>query len=1288
MLLAKFLLLAAPLAAAVDHLTAVGSTSVQIVFSYTAPSAAACTVEASKESDYSPLAPDVDPALFPGAALDSRSGNLSTGRHRVFVLGKQGPAAIETALNGYTLSRALQADTDYYIRVNCGGETATLTARTANIALGDPRGEPLAVDSSRPWSYKQVTRNKIANPEFADPYTGAWIQNPANVMGFAYSTSTAVSGVAGCNITLTGVKGACRFTDAAGSGWTATSGTLTDAIQADDNNFVEYSGTGQEKLFVRLGPGRFPTHGTYGAILASQNLAFSAKTTDANGDGGYARVCLTEDGQTCMSPPQRISLTTTKAVYTVCHDSPCTVKDAPGDVMVDTPQGTTPAPARVYNVSGSLNDIRFAGAFAQPVCDSMYVGESFWVYDSRTNGDSPYLLTITAKNCQASPPQVTVSQTYDLTHSGTSGVTMWRFGGPTSSNARFGILIWKESTTSASTIQVDLALWRATFAPDWRISVGAGGFGKNCQSVPTGSGHYLCMGGYDANIIFGIKPTPNGLDIKNFGFANWRGDLINPNLMNTGFKSGYSSSTNNANWDDAIPGVFYMIYQWNGGVAHGNAVLVKMTLSLTTPATPNPDDVTGPPFGSRMPLAGLASAVILTPCLNSCSSPSDNFTLTAQRKAFSQAWVESAASFPSCELQAVQGLTVIETCLNGGQDSYAWVFAYDLGNRLPVGGGFVGSQGGNTSQIFGGFMTGDTPSCRWCALHTYQNPVSLNGTPFALLEMTNKCQLTVTGGALSACSATASGGTCSACPAVTLDGYDYTGKNMCSTLTLSSSWNPAWGAQPAAFESGDPVDAVCGEAPNLYWLQKLKPGDFLFHGNEYVRLLEKVSNAEWKVIRGWGGIRDSSVYGAKSHAAGSVWLTKCGSIIKDPVTSSPLHGYALAWYFGQDPLGQDENYAFLNKFQNHGLNARNFGVELDYSVAQFDFNNPAANKAALNNTTYVQLPYRFAGKDSFCFGNSCEKHPSMGQVAATGVDASWFADVHPRLFIPSGNNAVVKAAGKTYIYKYTGSAAIDPKQYDIEVFSGRYPFRRVDTLSDSAAETGNWCVAILANDCFSGSEAGKLYFVSEAFDPTFIPLATCRESQFGVTNGDFCAGNSSSASATVTQWKLPSGNSGSVLNGQKMRAVSKEWRSYREAATENAKIDPLGKALLARGHWYIAPPPLAGEDSRNRATFAPVEVSLAAVPPGTATAWIEFGYDEQLRCSRNRGEVCVAQTQTLNESVPFLFSHEGPAGIACASGCTITIPALHNRVLYWRARYRDGSGATIGTGILHVQTVN
>src|ERR1700730_12219564 len=119
-------------AAQIASVSVQGPTATQAVLRFTAPDNGVCTVDVSESAALSPLVHDVDPVLFPASNLDSRAGNVSTGRERVFVIGKR---RAEKAVNAKWYSRALQAYTPHYYRITCGAAQATGSFFTSNIAL-------------------------------------------------------------------------------------------------------------------------------------------------------------------------------------------------------------------------------------------------------------------------------------------------------------------------------------------------------------------------------------------------------------------------------------------------------------------------------------------------------------------------------------------------------------------------------------------------------------------------------------------------------------------------------------------------------------------------------------------------------------------------------------------------------------------------------------------------------------------------------------------------------------------------------------------------------------------------------------------------------------------------------------------------------------------------------------------------------------------------------------------------------------------------------------------------
>ena len=148
----------------------IGATPTQVILQYTSPTDAACTVEASESSSYAPLVHDVDAGLFTQSNLDSSSKNLVSGGARVVVVGTR---ISDTATDHNVYSRALQANTKHYFRINCGGSIGTTTATTANIPPGATYNDGPQIDPDQPGQWKMPTRLEDRNQTTVDPQTGA-----------------------------------------------------------------------------------------------------------------------------------------------------------------------------------------------------------------------------------------------------------------------------------------------------------------------------------------------------------------------------------------------------------------------------------------------------------------------------------------------------------------------------------------------------------------------------------------------------------------------------------------------------------------------------------------------------------------------------------------------------------------------------------------------------------------------------------------------------------------------------------------------------------------------------------------------------------------------------------------------------------------------------------------------------------------------------------------------------------------------------------------------------------
>lgn len=159
-----------PVTGSAITVTAVSQSNTQAILSYTAPSTSACIVQVSESALYSPLVKDVDPLKFTGADSDARDGNLGAGTtSRMISVGRR---TADLALDSSYYSRALQANTTHYARINCGGTLGTTTFTTSNIPGGNTYQEiPPTISNTPFWKLPTVPADSYYT--IIDQYTGA-----------------------------------------------------------------------------------------------------------------------------------------------------------------------------------------------------------------------------------------------------------------------------------------------------------------------------------------------------------------------------------------------------------------------------------------------------------------------------------------------------------------------------------------------------------------------------------------------------------------------------------------------------------------------------------------------------------------------------------------------------------------------------------------------------------------------------------------------------------------------------------------------------------------------------------------------------------------------------------------------------------------------------------------------------------------------------------------------------------------------------------------------------------
>jgi hypothetical protein len=1010
-------------------------------------------------------------------------------------------------------------------------------------------------------------------------------------------------------------------------------------------------------------------------VLSFQNIQLkgSCSGPDCGSGGETIEVCVTrlgidEDGPHCEAPIREVNLGTDAATIALCGDgAPCKNPATPGDILTydALPRDEwRPAKGLVYNDKSDYTRVYFTLAAD---CSRLRPNDVINIYNNATS--STYQPTVTSLDCAADKPSAALQNAVRADGNGTGGIPFYYATG-VHANQRYGVLVRKKSATAQSTINLDWVGWRAASAVNVSFGFGSGGFNRVCSRKPDANGFYHCAAG--SNLITGIRTEADGsLTVRFLGMAY----TYSLKGVTSGFQF-VGGAPNDYLWDDNDPNIIYSNLSaiYPGGVVAritytGNDIECGQPGALCQAATPIGAE------SNRWPQLP-ARIEVLTSCLGDCSTRDQDYTIQGQLERYTQGKdiSYSRTAFPNCGIESAQGNTLVGVCRQYQQDSYAWIFALDLGNGKPIGGGYAG-RFGNTQHIFAADPMFARNVSRWCTLHTYQN-VRTEGvaTPEFQVEKTYPFGVKQVG-ALPGCSKQG-GGTCDPCPPVTVNGVDYTGKRICGTFNTDTAWNDAWGAPPAAWQRGEPVSQLS----NLHWLQTLQPGDALYLASEELHIVQKLGPSQYIVERGVGP--DQSWQYPRPHPDGSTWTMACD-------------GGGAHWFYEADPdaTGAGSTY-FQTSFVNHGFGRDGVRVHPDYSVSLAPFTPSEIQKDSY--TSKILLPSLFGGKFSMASGNSIEKHPSYGQDDAPPEDQRWFLDAHPYLFPANASSAAYAAVhvdGDLYKYRHTGS--IDPKHYDLAAFTGQFLLTDVSgpgsVVTGQPADGYKVCYAWRAGECTAGSQAGDVYFNLPALDPT---SSYCHEGEFYGGWRDICIANFNVLGAGYAQWQLPDKGGMTFKNFERGRVVTRMYEPYRGAATANAKPTPDGKWMLFRSNLIGKLPQFPAPDEYDRSQFIPMVLSVT--PPadlGADNVVVAFGYDAEHFYCTSRREACVSttaafQTGGFDVDNPFWFAlsdltDNGGAwdgkGLACAAGCHVAVPGLSQRVLYYQVIYRDASNTILRT---------
>ena len=289
----------------------------------------------------------------------------------------------------------------------------------------------------------------------------------------------------------------------------------------------------------------------------------------------------------------------------------------------------------------------------------------------------------------------------------------------------------------------------------------------------------------------------------------------------------------------------------------------------------------------------------------------------------------------------------------------------------------------------------------------------------------------------------------------------------------------------------------------------------------------------------------------------------------------------------------------------------------------------------------------------------------------------------------------VPGTNMSYLIRDTLSAGpSDYKRLPLYGYAGHYLLKDV-----SGPTTGNTtdfpdysvCRALNTGECFAGSAPGNLYVtVPQAYVDNY-----CRTDQF--TLPDPCAFQLAPFAGQVLQFRTDKVDAagftvrklGYVHGMPGLQYQFSNCRATPDAAFAFCVADWLDGV---RSEWIaLRLKPFPNTDGVDRTTFVPISVTYEG---SSAASYIRarFGYLENgatlLRCTAYQAE-CSTEIPERAAKDPYSFTSEIVTRRSCpdSSACTITIPAISNRMLYYVVDRLDHNGNVLTSYPMQVVAV-
>jgi hypothetical protein len=1274
----------------------------QAILQYTAPNTGTCTVAVSTASAYTPLINDVNTALYPNSNVDNRTGAISNGTSRTFLVGARTTAV---ASDGNTYSRSLQAFSTYFYQVTCGALTAGGTFYTSNIQLGNnyPMLPPFQAGRYGNYGWPTINWNDQTQV-YIDPETGLATKRMGAPGWYGrYLDNQVFETAIDTNAVWTNVTN-------------STSGTST--------TLASYNGTGGQPIFLPFDPSSLlgligeqtspweDNHSIDNIMVRTFGSSSSSSTLDA---------CISSDsGQTCASAVEPIAtMTAALGNPTTTYPSLCANQDTGKNCFPNYGfwggWNFTPTRLQVSGLSGTVNvtsshTVTWAsGAWFDVRWSS---GTRFYIAGSSPACTNNLCTIISMQGSSV----LTINETLgNLTgaayKSANSGLRVWVApGGVQQSSVSFNFAFDDSMMThhgegyyamcSTHTFTVDHAADGVTSIPPvpgelcYVDNVEYSDFFSIFLFIPSTGESRLITPVYITN------PGDASQDQNKYFYGLLKGDFFSPTdpyslyasvITNGGtsiFKGTYSSSTYHfaayahslypsgtssfqPGEDTASPGIAWP----DTGFTWSNIQKASQGLDSDTQIAAydvqydtniyNPAQVTSFTGGKEIMENYSALGNESVALLHGFDVLTGSITLSANT------YTNWAARWGSLHAPLVTGGWVLEINNSLG-GAYAWIGS----TNVVVSGPFSFTP----SKVFkSGSFSADTSI-------TPSSPA--DACPAIPAFLTNNVPPNVAQYGYSAnpvCMTFQSQMACSSTPYVTAGGYHAEAhKWPCEYNSNFSELSPISVGDGFVINNGSYSVLNNQEMLLIISTQSLGGGNYQFTAVRGIQFIPGVGEIFSGAPNGWNGAMLAPdgicpyYYGGCGTGSGA-WFN---------VASTG----AVANYY----LDPQASYSHLDVGDGPTPGA----TSLCQSI-QCRYNIPFVQQLNLAGGSFVNA--NMFGNGTFngdSGGLTYQGYPSVHQTAAPSTEKVWMTDYHhlnpssgtgEEVASVVGNVTYFQVATTTNVYEFTAVAGgVDYKNLPVIAYAGPALLKDI-----SSPATGNiitdatpweYCVALNSNECRTGSSAGQVYMTVPSVNQTG-PLGAFRQTGL---YGLYCLSN-------IYDDYMPCAASPNVMYAQGIQQdISRQdpnrsnWRSLgmgfsgpgRQFQFEAMPPDPTAQWIFSDGFFLdgvredligVQVPPFPNPQDRttNKSQYVNVPITIGAYA-AAPNVRVTFGYAENgppnaFYCTA-RADACWATSTS-----PFSYASKSPSFTSCSGGCTVNIPAIPGRTVYYEVDREDAN---------------